>query len=91
MLPFVKIGQHPTDVNCPVAELSQLPVDYEKPVGRLARTMNLLPFGIRKQHTDLCSNTVSLRSFEFLYDSLDLLARPKVPVYESPAAVVTLW
>ena len=52
MFPFVKVGQHSTDINGPMAELSELPVNYEKMVGRLPRTMQILPFGIRKQHTD---------------------------------------
>lgn len=51
MLPFVKIGQHPTDVNGPVAELSQLPVNHEKTVGRLARMTSVLPFSVQKQDT----------------------------------------
>lgn len=90
MFSFVKVGQHSTDINGPMAELSQLPVNHEKMVGRLPRMMHILPFDIRKQHTETLNIIISARS-RFLYDRLDLLARPKVPVYKSPAAVVTLW
>lgn len=48
MFPFVKVGQHSTDIDGPMAELSQLPVNYEKMVGRLPRTMHILPSSIRK-------------------------------------------
>lgn len=51
MLPFVKVGQHTTDIDGPVAKLSQLPVEYEEPVRLLARAW-ILPLCIRKQHTD---------------------------------------
>lgn len=37
MLAFVKVGQHTTDIDGPVAELSQLPVDYEELVHLLVR------------------------------------------------------
>lgn len=47
MLPFVKVSQHTTDIDGPMAELSQLPVDREEPVWRLAWAW-ILPSGIRK-------------------------------------------
>lgn len=89
MLPFVKISQHPANVNGPVAKLGQLPVDDEKTVGLLPWVIDLLPFGVREQDTDTY-NIISLRS-RFLNGSFNLLARPKVPMYESPASLVTMW
>lgn len=60
MLPFIKVGEHTTDIDGPVAELGQLPVDYEEPVRLLARAW-ILPLRIRKQHTDSRNiNTVIL-------------------------------